>query len=115
MNIQNCSVIRYLEKIADELQSTSWQRGERAKSFPDDNLWCMGAVQDRAEEIAFMVASGKVRGLNRDLAPEYLKTPFHCTCQNNELKQLILDDVPHKYQKRLLDYLGDKQNETANS
>ena len=80
MNKHDCSVIKYLERIADELRMKSQVHGERAKSAPGDLHWTIGVVRDYALEESYIIASSMVRGLSRDLSPEFLKAPPHCTC-----------------------------------
>ena len=80
-NKHDCSIIRYLEKIATELKQKSDFYGDRARSTPSDLNWTSGVIHDYALEESYLIASSSVRGLSRDLAPEYLESPPHCKCQ----------------------------------
>ena len=68
-------VVMFLQDIAKELETISDARRYEAESAKEGNadLWCMGVVQARAEQVSFMVAAGKVRDLARDFSPKYLK------------------------------------------
>lgn len=80
-NIHDCSVVKYIDSIADKLSDMGQRARQSANEYTDKQHWCSGQLMSWSDERAFAVAADMLRGLSRDLAPRLLGAPPHCTCK----------------------------------